>query len=330
MCPAGKLNPCRTPRTASGMPVALNVAHPAIKAKIRPTASTVRLRRPPDFVLALPWILPGLILFFVFVHLPMLVQVVMSFGPDQLGKAFSFSLRNYADLMADGKFWAALGHNIQYAVASVIGKIALSFVLALALNGAFRGRAFFRAVFFLPVVISFVAVGTVWGFMLQYDHGAVNVALRALHLPAPNWLGDPHLAMWSIILVDIWKWTGFHVVIYLAGLQALPHEVEEAAIVDGASPWQRLWHITVPLMAPYTITNVIIATLGAFSVFDLVFVMTTGGPFNATQVAMTQVYLNAFQFQRFGYASAEATVLLAIMGLVSVFLLRLGQKAEER
>jgi ABC-type sugar transport system permease subunit len=136
--------------------------------------------------------------------------------------------------------------------------------------------------------------------------------------------------MWSIILVDIWKWTGFHVVIYLAGLQSLPAELDEAAEIDGANAFQRLAYITVPLMQRYTITNVIIATLGAFSVFDLVFVMTKGGPFNATQVAMTQVYLNAFQFQRFGYASAQATVLLVIMALVSVVLLRLSQGAEER
>ena len=135
--------------------------------------------------------------------------------------------------------------------------------------------------------------------------------------------------MWSIILVDIWKWTGFHVVIYLAGLQALPYEVEEAAIVDGVRPIQRLWHLTVPMMRPYTATNVILATLGAFSVFDLVFIMTNGGPFNATQVAMTQIYLNAFQFQRFGYASAQATVLLAIMALVSVVMLRFGRQAQD-
>ena len=305
-------------------------AQPAIKAKARPVVGSRTSRRTPEFVLALPWILPGMLLFFVFVHLPMLVQVVMSFGPDHLGQNFVATLKNYSDLLGDRKFWAALGHNLHYAVASVIGKIVLSFILALALNGAFRGRAFFRAVFFLPVVISFVAIGTVWGFMLQYEHGGVNAALRAVGLPTPNWLGDPRLAMWSIILVDIWKWTGFHVVIYLAGLQALPHDVEEAAIVDGATPWQRFWRITVPLMTPYTITNTIIATLGAFSVFDLVFVMTTGGPFNSTQVVMTQVYLNAFQFQRFGYASAQATVLLLIMGMVSVVLLRFGQQGDER
>jgi ABC-type sugar transport system permease subunit len=307
-----------------------SAAHPAVKLDAEAAPRPRPRRRVPDIVLALPWVLPGMLLFFVFVHLPMIVQVVMSFGPDHLGQTFLPTLKNYADLMADKKFWAALGHNVHYALASVIGKVVLSFILALALNGAFRGRAFFRAVFFLPVVISFVAIGTVWGFMLQYQYGAVNATLRALGLGTPDWLGDPKFAMWSIILVDIWKWTGFHVVIYLAGLQGLPHDVEEAAIVDGANPWQRLWYVTVPLMAPYTITNVIIATLGAFSVFDLVFVMTTGGPFNATQVAMTQVYLNAFQFQRFGYASAEATVLLCIMALVSVVLLRLGQRAEER
>ena len=289
-------------------------------------------RRLLPVVAALPWILPGLILFFVFVHLPMIIQVVMSFGPDQLGKPFVLGIKNYADLFADKKFWGALTHNLHYAVASVIGKIVLSFALALALNGAFRGRTFFRAVFFLPVVISFVAIGTVWGFMLQYQYGAVNVALKTLGLGSLvfDWLGDPRFAMWSIILVDIWKWTGFHVVIYLAGLQSLPGEVEEAAVIDGANPWQRFWYVTVPLMQRYTLTNVIIATLGAFSVFDLVFVMTKGGPFNSTQVAMTQVYLNAFQFQRFGYASAEATVLLVIMALVSAVLLRLSQRAENR
>jgi ABC-type sugar transport system permease subunit len=285
-------------------------------------------RRAPPALAALPWILPGFLLFFVFVHLPMLLQIAMSFGPDQLGDPFTPTLRNFAELAGDGRFWTALGHNLHFAVATVTGKIVLSFILAVALNSAFRGRALFRAMFFLPVVISFVAIGTVWGFMLEFDHGAVNTALRALGVSPPDWLGDPNLALWSIILVDIWKWTGFHVVIYLAGLQTLPREVEEAAIVDGVGPLQRLWHLTVPLMRPYTATNVILATLGAFSVFDLVFIMTNGGPFNATQVAMTQIYLNAFQFQRFGYASAEATILLAIMALVSVVLLRLGQRAQ--
>lgn len=298
-------------------------------ASSRPAASRPG-RRFAGLLAALPWIAPGLILFFVFVQWPILMQVWMSFGPDNLSKPAPPSLRHFIELAGDGKFWWAMVHNVHYGVATVIGKVGLSFGLALALNGAFRGRAFFRAMFFLPVVISFVAIGTIWGFMLQYQLGAVNSSLRALGLGflALDWLGDPKLAMWSVILVDIWKWTGFHVVIYLAGLQSLPSEVDEAADMDGAGPFQRFRDITVPLMHRYTMTNVIIATLGAFSVFDLIFIMTKGGPFNATQVAMTQVYLNAFQFQRFGYASAQATVLLVIMGVVSVVLLKLSQKVE--
>ncbi len=287
-------------------------------------------RRLGSLVAALPWILPGLILFFVFVQLPIAMQVWMSFGPDTLSKPVALALSQYVELAGDGKFWSAMLHNVHYAAATVVGKVVLGFGLALALNGAFRGRAFFRAVFFLPVVISFVAIGTIWSFMLQYQLGAINGTLRAIGLGAvaPDWLGDPKLAMWSVILVDIWKWSGFHVVIYLAGLQSLPADLTEAAEIDGANVWQRFWHVTMPLMHRYTITNVIIATLGAFSVFDLIFVMTKGGPFNVTQVAMTQVYLNAFQFQRFGYASAQATVLLIVMAVVSVALLRLSQKAE--
>jgi raffinose/stachyose/melibiose transport system permease protein len=279
---------------------------------------------------ALPWILPGLMLFFVFVQMPILMQVWMSFGPDNLAKPTAPSLRHYIELAGDAKFWWSMTRNIHYAVATVIGKVVLGFALALALNGAFSGRSFFRAAFFLPVVISFVAIGTVWGFMLQYQLGAVNQTLRAIGLGnfTPDWLGDPRLAMWSVIAVDIWKWTGFHVVIYLAGLQSLPGELDEAAEMDGANAFHRFRDITLPLMHRYTMTNVIIATLGAFSVFDLIFIMTKGGPFNSTQVAMTQVYLNAFQFQRFGYASAQATVLLLIMGIVSVVLLRISQKVE--
>lgn len=280
---------------------------------------------------AVPWIAPGLILFFVFVHLPIVLQVWMALGPDNLATPAPPSLRHFGALFSDGKYWLSLWHNVHFALGTVAGKVVLGFALALALNGAFRGRPFFRAVFFLPVVISFVAIGTIWGFVLQFN-GALNGALRGAGLRwlALDWLGDPRLAMWSLILVDIWKWTGFHVVIYLAGLQSLPAELDEAAELDGATAFQRFRYVTLPMMHRYTITNVIIATLGAFSVFDLVFVMTKGGPFNATQVAMTQVYLNAFQFQRFGYASAQATVLLLVMAIVSVVLLRISARVEAR
>jgi ABC-type sugar transport system permease subunit len=278
------------------------------------------------------WIGPGLLLFFAFVHLPILLQLVLSLTSSGLDGRVSFAgVANFRTLLADTDYWVSILHNIQFAIATVIGKLVLSLVLALALNSAFTGQNLFRTIFFLPVIISFVAIGTIWGFMFQFEFGAINQSLNRIGFGglAQDWLGDPRFALWSIVLVDIWKWTGFHMVIYLAGLQALPRELLEAASVDGASPWQRLRHITLPLLSRYTGTNIIIATLGAFSVFDLIYVMTQGGPFGSTQVAMMQVYLQAFQFHRLGYASTQATVLLAIIAIVSIVVMRLTRRPDD-
>lgn len=280
------------------------------------------------------WIGPGLLLFFVFVHLPIILQLAMSFAsgaPGSGGGLKFIGLGNFRTLFADADYWWSIVNNIQFAVATVIGKLVLSLALALALNSAFVGQNIFRTIFFLPVILSFVAIGVIWGFMFQYDFGAINQLLGRLGLDflIQDWLGDPRFALWSIVVVDIWKWTGFHMVIYLAGLQALPRELSEAASVDGASAWQRLRHITLPLLSRYTATNVIIATLGAFSVFDLIYVMTQGGPFGSTQVAMMQVYLQAFQFHRLGYASTQATVLLAIIAIVSIVVMRLARRPDD-
>ncbi|SHG99851.1 carbohydrate ABC transporter membrane protein 1, CUT1 family [Kaistia soli DSM 19436] len=280
------------------------------------------------------WIGPGLLVFFVFVHLPIILQLAMSFasGVPGSGEGLRFiSLGNFRTLLADVDYWASILNNIQFAIATVVGKLVLSLMLALALNSAFIGQNIFRTIFFLPVILSFVAIGVIWGFMFQFEFGAINQMLARLGLNflIEDWLGDPRFALWSIVVVDIWKWTGFHMVIYLAGLQALPKDLTEAASVDGATAWQRLVHITLPLLSRYTATNVIIATLGAFSVFDLIYVMTQGGPFGSTQVAMMQVYLQAFQFHRLGYASTQATVLLAIIAIVSIVVMRLSRRPED-
>ncbi len=280
------------------------------------------------------WIGPGLLVFFVFVHLPIILQLAMSFasGAPGSGEGLKFvGLANFRTLLADADYWASILNNVQFAVATVIGKLVLALALALALNSAFVGQNIFRTIFFLPVILSFVAIGVIWGFMFQFEFGAINQLLTRLGLAflIEDWLGDPRFALWSIVVVDIWKWTGFHMVIYLAGLQALPKDLTEAASVDGATAWQRLVHITLPLLSRYTATNVIIATLGAFSVFDLIYVMTQGGPFGSTQVAMMQVYLQAFQFHRLGYASTQATVLLAIIAIVSIVVMRLARRPED-
>jgi ABC-type sugar transport system permease subunit len=234
-------------------------------------------------------------------------------------------LANYVQVLQDQTFWQALVHNVIYAVGTVVGKIVLALVLAVLLNRALRGRAVFRTVLFMPVVMSFVVVGLIWSWIYNYNFGLLNAILGMLGLQAwkQDWLGNASIALGALIVVDIWKWFGFHMVINLAGLQSIPNELYEAARIDGASAWQSFWRVTLPLLKPVTMINVLLATSGAFNVFDLVYVMTEGGPVNATDVAMLHIYTQAFQFYRFGYAAAMSYILLILVGIVSLVLMRM-------
>lgn len=272
------------------------------------------------------WIAPALLVFFIFTLLPMLVGFGLSFVSwDGINPLRVVGLQNYLDVFRDAEFWQAIIHNVIYAVGTVAGKISLALALAVLLNRALPGRAIFRTVLFLPVVLSFVVVGLLWNWIYDYNFGLVNGLLSFLHLGAlrQDWLGNSSLALGALIIVDIWKWFGFHMVINLAGLQSIPNELYEAARIDGASGWDCFWRVTLPLLQPITAINVTLATLGAFNVFDLVYVMTEGGPANATNVATLDIYIKAFQFYHFGYAAAMSFVLLALVSAVSLTLLRL-------
>jgi ABC-type sugar transport system permease subunit len=272
------------------------------------------------------WLAPALLLVGALTYLPILTELVLSFFPaDGFSMPRFIGLANYTQAIGQPDFWAALLNNVWYAVGTVSGKLILALIAALLLNGPFRGRAAFRALFFLPVILSFVAIGLLWTLIFNYNYGLINFLLQAVGLAdfKRDWLGAPETAFPAVIFVDLWKWTGFHVVIYLAGLQSIPGELYEAAALDGASRWQVLWRITLPLLKPFTAVNVVIASLGAFSVFDLVYVMTQGGPFKSTNVAMVEVYLQAFQFNQFGYAAALSVLVLLLITGLSLGLLRL-------
>jgi ABC-type sugar transport system permease subunit len=271
------------------------------------------------------WITPALAVFFIFTLLPLFVGLWLSFVTwDGIAPVHPVGLRNYADVLRDSTFWQAVVHNAIYAVGTVVGKVVLALVLAVLLNQALPGRAIFRTVLFLPVVLSFVVIGLLWSWIYNYNFGLINGVLGLVGLPGlkQDWLGDSAIALGALIVVDIWKWFGFHMVIYLAGLQSIPGELYEAARIDGASSWQSFWRITLPLLQPITLINVTLATLGAFNVFDLVYVMTEGGPVNSTNVAMMDIYLQAFQFYRFGYAAAMSFVLLVLVSTISLVLVR--------
>jgi multiple sugar transport system permease protein len=185
-------------------------------------------------------------------------------------------------------------------------------------NRKLRGVNVFRAVFFLPVITSWVAVSVIWITLLSPDAGLVNYLFQVLHLPAQHWLDDPHWAMFAIVVIATWKGAGFSMVIWLAGLQAVPKELLEAAAIDGAGRWRQFWHVTLPMLAPTTIFLVITGVIGGFQVFTPMYVITRGGPLDSTDVAVYHIYQRAFQEFSMGYASAQAWVLFAVIFLVTL------------
>ena len=272
------------------------------------------------------WIAPALLLYAVFTLAPLAGGLVISFfswngfqSPQWVG------LDNFSRALQDQGFWQSLIHNVIYLVGTVVGKLVLAMFLALLLNRSLRGQTIYRTILFMPVVMSFVVVGLVWNWIFNYNFGLLNAVLSFVGLGSwkHDWLGDTSFALGALIVVDIWKWFGFHMVINLAGLQSIPNELYESARIDGASGWQSFLRITLPLMMPVTMINVLLASAGAFTVFDLVYVMTDGGPVNATDVAMIHIYTQAFQFNQFGYAAAMSYVLLALISVVSLVLMRL-------
>ena len=238
-------------------------------------------------------------------------------SPDFLSAPF-VGLRNYRDLLHDGPFWEAMRNTVWFTVLSVPLGMAASLGLALLVNRKLRGMNIFRAAFFLPVITSWVAVSIIWITLLSPDAGLLNYAAHVLHLPAQHWLESPHSAMFAIVVISTWKSAGFSMVIWLAGLQAVPKELLEAAAIDGANRWRQFWHVTLPLLAPTTFFLVITGIISGFQVFTPMYVITQGGPLNSTDVAVYHIYQRAFQEFNMGYASAQAWVLFAVIFLVTL------------
>jgi ABC-type sugar transport system permease subunit len=272
------------------------------------------------------WVLPAILLYGLFNTVPLVAGIWLSLLRwDGIEPPRFIGLRNFQRLFRDEKLAAALLHNVQYAVGTVGGKVVLSLFLALLLNQALRGRGFYRTALFMPVVMSFVVVGILWTWIYNDSFGIVNNLLRAVGLDALalDWLGNPRVALWSLIAVDIWKWYGFHMVIFLAGLQTIPAELYEAARVDGASRLRQLRSITLPLLKPVMTVNVTLSLLGAMNVFDIPFVMTQGGPGDATNVLALHIYIQAFKFNRIGYGTALSYTLFVLVTVIALAQLKL-------
>ena len=199
----------------------------------------------------------------------------------------------------------------------------LALGLAALMNRKLRGISVLRAIYFFPVTASIVAVSLLWAWMYTPDFGIINYLLSLLGLPKVNWLVDPTLAMPSVIIMSVWRGLGFNIVVFLAGLQSIPRDLYEAAELDGAGGWNQFRDITVPLLTPTIFFAAIMALIASFQVFEQTYIMTQGGPGNATLTLVYQIFLNGFTYLRMGYASALSFVLFAILFVITIVQVRL-------
>lgn len=267
---------------------------------------------------------PSVIGLTAFTLLPILSSLGLSFTDWDLLRPPAFvGVSNYRHLLGDPEFWRTLRNTVTFLVGYVPLVLTTGLLVAVLLNASIPFRQVFRAMYFVPVVTSWVAVALVWKWLFNPVYGLINSAIGTLGITGPAWLFDPNWAMVAVILTSVWKDTGFVMVIMLAGLQGIPREYYEAASIDGASRPQGLFHITIPLLAPTLIFCLSISLIGAFQVFDQVYVMTEGGPAGATMVLVERVVANAFSYSRMGYASAVSWVLFLLIFVVTVFFYRI-------
>lgn len=283
---------------------------PAPKGRGR---STERLRRA---VTSGGFLLPNVVLLVLFLLVPLGGAFIISFqklGPLSAGQFLAFN--NYLDLAKDAVFWQSLRNTLIFTICTVPVSMALGFALALLLNSVLPGRAIYRSIIFLPLVVSGVATGVLGTWMFDQNNGLINKLISDIGLPAPQWQSAGGPAMTSIILVTIWQRVGFSMLIYLAGLQGVSPEVNEAASIDGASGWQRTRRITFPLVGPSTFFLLIMNVIYSFQVFDTVWAMTRGWPGYSTTMIVTYAYRTSFDEhgpQQLGYGAAVGVVIYLI------------------
>ena len=272
------------------------------------------------------FLLPALVLFLAFRAYPLVNGLWLSFTSARLGRThYTFvGLSNYEKLLSDDRFLLSLVNTAYYTAASTLPILALPLLLAVALNREVPLKALLRGAFFFPFTLSVVTVGLTWLWLLDPLVGPFNYYLKRIGLPVGSLLAEPGSAMWGIVVTSVWWVTGYYLVIYLAGLQDIPRHLYEAASIDGAGSWRSFWSITVPLLRPVFLFVFVIHIIGSFQIFGQVFIMTQGGPGDATRTVVQHLYETAFQnLFAFGSASAMAWVLFAVILVFSLIQFRI-------
>jgi multiple sugar transport system permease protein/alpha-1,4-digalacturonate transport system permease protein len=266
------------------------------------------------------FILPNLLGFSVFTLIPVLALFYYAFTDWNIfGVAEWVGVDNFTRLLGDDSFFTALSNTLYYTALHIPLTMGAALGLALLLNRKLRGVAFFRTVAFFPYITSIVAIAQVWNLLFSPQYGPINALLRALGLAQPpGWTVSADWSMPAVIIVSTWREMGYYMLIFLAGLQTIPNQLYEAARIDGADSWQRFRNITIPSLRPTTFFVVVMLTIGSFKVFDLILLLTDGGPGQSTLVLSQYIYQKGFEENQFGYASAVSVVLFAICFAITV------------
>ena len=287
---------------------------------------------PSDKLLPVLFILPALVTLFVILAYPLgysfwlsLRRYVLTPPADEFIK-----LGNFERIYHDERVWNSLKVTFQFAIPVMAINLILGFTLAMLIHHKAKGKAFFRIVFSLPILLTPVVVGLNWRVLFNYDFGIVNYYLGLIGIDKQLWLSDPTLAMPTLIAVDAWQTTSFVILVLVAGLAALPDDLFEAARVDGASWWQQMWSITIPLLKPLFLVIILFRTFELLRVFDIVWTLTRGGPGRLTETYSFHIYAQTFRSLSFGYGAAMSYILFFISAVVSIILIKLIGAGSEQ
>lgn len=278
---------------------------------------------------ALSFIAPNFIGFFLFTLVPVVFSLILAFMEwDSFRSPEFVGMKNFSKMLGDDTFWISLKNTFFYTIGVVPLTLVCSLGLAILLNKKVRGMKFFRTAFFFPYVTSLVAIAVVWNMLFHPTMGPINQFLKFFIENPPGWTSSSDWALTAIIIVSVWRGMGYYMILYLAGLQSVPKELYEAASIDGANKWQQFRNVTLPSLRPTTFFVSIMLVINCFKIFDLVQVMTAGGPGRATNVLVYQIYNEAFVKFNFGYASAIAMVLFVIVLGITVIQFKWNQRQE--
>ncbi|TVQ54660.1 MAG: sugar ABC transporter permease [Rhodobacteraceae bacterium] len=265
-------------------------------------------------------LLPAAVLLIAFTFYPTVATLIDSLHSTPRGRrpATFVGLENFETMIADPIFRRAMVNNMLYALVTIPVSMGLALAMALLVNARIAGRGFVRLAYFTPTILPMIAVANIWMFFYAPDYGLIDQFLRPFGLGGNNWLGSPGTALWALIVITIWKMAGFFMIFYLAALQQIPPTLLEAAALEGASYWQRLRRVVLPLLMPTTLFISVNAVIEAFRLVDHVIALTRGGPNNSTQLLLHYIYQVAFNFWDTAYAAALSVALLAILALIAL------------